>query len=289
MKTSRFFHFISAFLLIYSAVYKIIYIPELDLKIVEFLIPNFTITHFTTRIVGGIELTLAMFLMLGFNPKNIIKTSIYFLSIIYLTNIIKCGFKTNLFSTHHFVFIILVIPILFYTANLFSAKDFKEKFLKWILLPILTPTLFIFQPLFISDYTESEAEKRELDIDFLGLEPYFLSVNKNINDNHTVYCFDINCNHCNLKAKEIGALYRGKKSGKSVVFLFFHSNIKYKGAYKDFLKRNNCDIPSISLKYKIFNEICDGKIPVSFNIRDGKIINIKSGENLNYHSLNKNI
>lgn len=290
MKLSRIFQFICALLLIYSAVYKIIYITEFDLKIVEWLIPNFTVAHFTTRIIGGIELMLALFLLLGYNPKNFVKTSLYFLALIYLTNLIKCGFSVNLLSTHHYSFTLLTIPSLFYTANNFKESDFKEKFLKWILIPIFIPTVFMFQPLFISDYTNSEAEIRSIAISNLKLAPYFLSIKKDINKGeHTVFCFDINCNHCNLKAEEIGALYRGKNSKKSIVFLFFHSREKFKYDYKEFLVENNCDFPSISLPYDLFNEICEGKIPVSFIIDKGKVKNIKSGNNLNYHYLNKNI
>ena len=284
------------FILIFSSIFKLIYLEYFELSLVEKGLSNWFYSSITIHILIIIEFVLATSILLKSIHIKLISLSIILLSVIYSSDALLSN-SSGMFSNYfvlpfYYKWIVLFISsiLAFFSIWLIKSEDEKgpNKRIRSIIINlcltlVISIPLFVLNPIFIDDFQKNETSVEKSNLDWSTI--YQTCEEKNIilpPESEVFFTFfSTSCYYCNKGAVKLGVSKRGHSNSPTIVMVF-------PGNKKDteaFIERNRCDFPYIRISKDEFIKLAGNEFPAFFKVKNKKETNYYTGRTFNLREL----
>ncbi len=274
-------------LLIYQGYKNLFPIEDFEYRLIEQHLSNWLTAPILSRILIGLHFITGLFLILKIDPHKIfikILIGIVVLNIFDITweilvstKIIRscygCIAESNLFIT-------ILVDLVFITGAYVLLKysdrsDLKFKWHKYLLMFLIIPLPFIFNPVFPNDFIDvSNTFSEHLDIAKVKKLNKEINYDKLIRGEKLIAFFSTSCPYCQISAKKMAVantignfpsvfiIFLGDEEGVKYFFDSSNTNFEYATTQNstDFFEISGVSLPSISyLKEGVIKKKWNGR------------------------------
>lgn len=286
------------FILIFSSVFKLIYLEYFELSLVEKGLSNWFYSSITVHILIIIEFVLATSILLKSIHIKLISICIILLSVIYSSDALLSN-SSGMFSNYfvlpfYYKWIVLIISsiLAFFSIWLIKSEDEKgpNKRIRSIIINlcltlVISTPLFVLDPIFIDDFDKNETSVEKSKLDWSAIYKACEEKNIILPPKSEVFFafFSTSCYYCNKGAIKLGVSKRGH-SNSPIIVMVFPGN---KEDTEAFVERNQCNFPYIRVSKDDFRSLAGNEYPAFFKVENKKETHYLTGRTFNYRELDK--